>query len=413
MELLYILLVLLVLTRIGGEVATRLGQPALVGELLAGIALGLVVAQYHELFPILSDLRDNEVFIAITDLAIFFLMLYAGVELKPRELAEGSLTSFAVALGGFLVPLAVGFGFAWFYLPESELKLVQALFIGTALAITAVPVAVKILIDLGQLNTPTGETIVSAAIFDDVLSLVLLAVLLAVVETGSFPALPELLVLGGKIVLFFGITVVLGIFVVPWLSRQVDAARVAEFDLSAVLIMALAYAFLAEQLGLHFILGAFMAGLYFNRTTVEKERFEQVKTQVSGINSGFLAPVFFASIGLHLDLAALGQVPLFVLLLVAVAFAGKLLGAGLIAWFSGLGARAAAAVGIAMSGRGAVELIIADIALRGGVFSSPDPPPPVVANLYSAVVVVAVTTTLLTPILLRWTLDERRGGGED
>ena len=412
MELLYILLVLLVLTRVGAEVATRFGQPALAGELLAGIALGLVVARYHELFPVLSELRDNEVFVAITDLAIFFLMLYAGIELRPRELARGSLVSFSVAMGGFLLPLAGGFGFAWFYLPDSDLKLVQALFLGTALAITAVPVAVKILIDLDQLNTPTGETIVSAAIFDDVLSLVLLAALLAVVQTGHFPDVPELLLLGGRILLFFAVTVVLGVFVIPRLSRWIGAARVAEFDLSAVLILALGYGFLAEQLGLHFILGAFMAGLFFNRTTLEKARFEQVKTQVSGINSGFLAPVFFASIGLHLDLEALGQIPVFVLLLIVVAFAGKLLGAGVIARLSGLSTRAAAAVGVAMSGRGAVELIIADIALRGGVFSQPDPPPPVVANLYSAVVVVAVTTTLVTPVLLRWVLGPGRDPGD-
>src|SRR5690606_18217418 len=130
--------VLLVLTRLGGEIAARLGQPALVGELVAGIALGLVVARSGGLFPVLSELPENEVFLAITDLAIFFLMLFAGIELKPRELARGSATAFAVALGGFLVPLAAGFGFAWLFLPESELKLVQALFVGTALAITAV-----------------------------------------------------------------------------------------------------------------------------------------------------------------------------------------------------------------------------------------------------------------------------------
>ncbi len=409
MELLYILLVLLVLTRLGGEIAVRLGQPTLVGELVAGIALGLVVAQSSGLFPVLSDLPENEVFLAITDLAIFFLMLFAGIELKPRELAQGSMTAFAVALGGFLVPLVSGFGFAWLFLPDSELKLVQALFVGTALAITAVPVAVKILIDLNQLDTRTGQTIVSAAIFDDVLSLVLLAVLLAVVRTGSFPGLADLLGLGARILVFFAITIALGLYLIPWLGRLLERAWIAEFELSAVLIMALTYAMLAEWLGLHFILGAFMAGLFFNRTTLDESRFEHVKTQVSGINSGFLAPVFFASIGLHLDLIALAQVPLFVMLLVLVAFGGKLLGAGGVAWGLGLGARGATAVGIAMSGRGAVELIIADIALRGGVFSAPEPPPPVVENLYAAVVVVAVATTLLTPILLRRALAERGG----
>ena len=402
MQLLYVLLVLLVLTRIGGAVAIRYKQPALVGELIAGVMLGLAIGYAPDQFSRISELTESAIFRAITDLAIFFLMLHAGIELKPRDLARGSSVSFAVALGGFVIPLGMGFGFAWWVLPESGLKLVQALFVGTALAITAVPVAVKILLDLDQLNTRTGETIVSAAIFDDVLSLVLLAVLVAVVQTGELPEMTELLGVGLRILAFFAIAIVLGQFVVPRLGKRlVGGARPAEFELSLLLIVALGYAVLAEWLHLHFILGAFMAGLFFNRTTLDKARFEQVTTQVSGINSGFLAPVFFAYIGLSLDPEALWEVPLFVALLVAVAFGGKLLGAGLVAWGLGVGRRSAAAVGIAMSGRGAVELIIADIALRGGVFSAPQPPPPVVENLYSAVVVVAVVTTLLTPILLR------------
>lgn len=401
MELLYVLLVLLVITRTCGEIAERFRQPALAGELIAGIVLGMVVARFSDAFPVLSDLSDNDVFTAITDLAIFFLMLFAGIELKPRQLAESSRGAILVAFGGFIMPLAAGFALAWFSLPASDLKLVQSLFVGTALAITAVPVAVKILMDLGKLDSGPGQMIVSAALFDDVLSLVLLAALLAVIRTGEFPGALEVFVLVGKIVLFFAVTVGLGLLIIPKLGHLIDRAKVAEFELSALLVCALGYSYLAELLGLHFILGAFAAGLFFNRTIVDEKVFEAVKGKISGISNGFLAPVFFASIGLHLDLAAVLEVPFFLVVLIAVAFVGKLLGSGLVAFGLGMGKRDATAVGMAMSGRGAVELIIADIALRGGVFNVPDPPPPIVANLFSAVVIVAVVTTLVTPIVLR------------
>jgi Kef-type K+ transport system membrane component KefB len=121
---------------------------------------------------------------------------------------------------------------------------------------------------------------------------------------------------------------------------------------------------------------------------------------MSGVTSGFLAPIFFASIGMELNLAALTEIPLFVSLLIVVAFAGKFIGAGLPAYWLGSTRSEAAALGIAMSARGAVELVIANIALRAGIFDIPDPPPPVIANLFSAVVIVAVLTTLATPILM-------------
>lgn len=407
MELLYVLLVLLVVTRACGELAERLQQPALVGELIAGIVLGVVVARFSASFPVLTDLPDNEVFTAITDLGIFFLMLFAGIELQPRQLVESSRGAILVAAGGFLLPLAAGFALAWAFLPASELKLAQALFVGTALAITAVPVAIKILVDLGQLSSTTGRMIVSAALFDDIMSLVLLAVLLGIIRTGDVPGLWEIARLGLNIVLFFGITGGIGALVIPRVGHLLGRARVAEFELSALLATALAYAYLAEILGLHFILGAFVAGLFFTRTTIDEAVFEGVKSKVSGITSGFLAPIFFASIGLHLEFGAVREIPLFLGLLIAVAFAGKLIGAGLAARLLGMDWRHATAIGTAMSGRGAVELIIADIALRGGVFSMPDPPPPVVANLFSAVVIVAVVTTLVTPMVLRRVLGPR------
>ena len=401
MELLYIILVLLVVTRLSGEIAVRFGQPALIGELLAGVALGLVATHYSDALPVIAALPENEVFTALTDLAILFLMLLAGVEMSPRELTESSRSGIWVALGGLLVPLASGLALGWWLIPESEYRVAQVFFLATALSITAIPVAVKVLMDLGRLDTPAGRTIVSAAVFDNLLVLIVLAILTAVIETGEMPDLASIGLLLARVTAFFVIAGAAGYWLFPRLGRLIRRSQAAEFEFSGLLIVALAYAVIAELLGLHFILGGFLAGLFFVRRTIDSGVYDAVRARLETCTTGFLAPLFFASIGLHLDLSAAFEIPLFVVVLIAVAFAGKLLGAGLPAYWSGLGRRAAVGVGAGMAARGAVELIVADIALRAGLFSRPDPPPPLIEYMFSAVVLMAIVTTLVTPYVLK------------
>ena len=402
MEIFYVLLILLVITRAFGELAVRLGQPALVGELLSGIVLGAVIKLSPPSFPIMNSLTENEVFTAITDLGIFFLMLMAGLEMHPKEIAEKSKGALSIAIGGLVVPLLVGFLLGWFYLPRSDFRLAQILFIGTALAITAVPVAVKVLMDLGKLDSTAGKMIVSAAIVDDILGLLLLAVLTAVIRTGEMPQWNGLLQLTGQILMFLVIVTGIGLLLLPRLERVIGKSVIEEFEFSALLAVAFGFALLAEALHMHFILGAFAAGLFFTKRTMDTKVFKGVQERVSGITTGFLAPVFFASIGLHLDVAAFISIPVFLLILIVAAVACKLAGAGLIARWVGLSGKDSLIVGFGMSGRGAVELIIADIALRAGLFSQPEPTPAIVANLFSAIVIMAVVTTLITPIALRF-----------
>ncbi len=401
MELLYILLVLLTVTRLFGELAERLGQPLILGELVAGIALGLIAHTYNETFPVLDNLPNNEVFIAITDLSIFFLMLLAGLELHPRQMVRGSGSSFIIAMGGMLLPLATGFGLAWWFIPDSDLHLAQALFLGTALAVTAVPVSVRVLQDLKQLQGRIGRTIISAAVVDDILSLALLALLTGVIESGTMPGAEGAAVVFIDVLIFFVLATLIGRYLFPFLGKLLKSAVAADFQFSALLIAALSYSLLAEALGMHFILGSFFAGLFFLRRTVAPEIFDNVKSKLTTCTNGLFAPLFFASIGMNLNLEAALNMPLFVLTLIAIAFFGKLIGAGLPAKMLGFNRREATAVGVGMSARGAVELIIADIALRAGLFNHPEPVPTIVANLFSAVVIMAVVTTVLTPLLLR------------
>jgi Kef-type K+ transport system membrane component KefB len=158
---------------------------------------------------------------------------------------------------------------------------------------------------------------------------------------------------------------------------------------------------------MHFVLGPFVAGLFFDGAHVGDAAFARTKHVIGALTLGFLGPIFFASIGLRLDPGAIATIPGFLAALILIAFAGKLIGAGLPAYWAGLDRRHALAVGVGMSGRGAMELVVASIAEKAGVFASADGPDPIVGNLFSALVLTAVITTLLTPVLLRWVLADR------
>ncbi len=401
MDIWYIILVLLVTARLFSELARRFNMPPLAGELIAGIILGLIFNTWSGNFPELSNLHDNEVFTAITEFGMFFLMLYAGVELNFKSLKEASGNAVWVALGGMILPLALGMVLGWFTLPDSELKTAQLFFIGVALSITAVPVAIQALRDINLLNSKEGQTIVSAAVIDDVISLLLLAVLTAFLKTGEMPGWDGILILVGKIILFFAITISLGLFALPYLQSHVSKKiKIEESEVSFLLIIAFSFAVLAEALDLHFIMGAFIAGLFFTKRKIKTSVYLDVKNKIGAITTGFLAPIFFASIGLSLELSAFVNIPVFVLALILIASIGKILGAGIPAKLSGLSMRQSLIVGNAMNARGAVELIIADIALRAGLFKIPGNSE-LVQNLFSAVVIMAIVTTLITPFVLK------------
>ncbi|MDH5620635.1 MAG: cation:proton antiporter [Gammaproteobacteria bacterium] len=410
MEILFLILTLLVVTRVFAELAERARLPTIVGELIAGVALGVLLRRAYDPLAFLTSACESETYTSLASLGMFFLMLLAGIRMEPLEFARTSKSAIVIALGGMLVPLAAGFALGLALLPESPLKLVQCLFLGTALAITAVPVAVRIFMDLGLLHSTVGKTVIAAALWDDLLSLFLLALMLAALDegiSGSFEPSHALLLLG-KATLFFAVTVPVGLFVFPLVGKYLQHLHFPEVDFSMLLIAALAYAVFAEMMELHFILGAFIAGMFFHPKVVAAPVYERVEQQMSGITSGFLAPIFFVSIGLQLDFDGIGHAPGFVAALTLIAFVSKLVGAGLPAYWLGLSRHESMMVGFGMSGRGAVELIVAGVALEAGLFSQPQPTPPVVASLFSAIVVMALVTTIATPIILRW-LASRQG----
>jgi len=408
-NILYLILVLLVVTRVFAELAERVRLPSIVGELIAGIALGIVLQYFDESLPFLCSATQSESYESIVSLGMFFLMLRAGILMEPLEFARTSKSAVVVAVGGMVVPVAAGMMLGLAVLPDSSIKLVQSLFIGTALAITAVPVTVRVFMDFDALDSKAGKTVVAAALWDDLLSLLLLVILLAAI--GNDYAVSHgsggILMLFGKVSLFFAVTIPVGLYVFPLLGRYFKHLHFPEVDFSMLLIAALAYAVFAEMMELHFILGAFLAGMFFQSSIVDANVFDRVEKQMSGITHGFLAPIFFVSVGLHLDFSAISQVPGFVAALIFIALVSKLVGSGLPAYWLGHSKREAVIVGVGMSGRGAVELIVAGVALEAGLFLQPYPVPIIVNSLFSAIVIMAVVTTVITPVLLRYLIPEK------
>jgi Kef-type K+ transport system membrane component KefB len=392
-----------VVTHTFGELAERAKLPALVGELVAGIFLGYLLQRFQGLAPSVWFAANSDIFAGLADLGMFFLMLLVGIRMEPLDFARSSRSAVLIAVGGMFVPTCAGFALGQLVLPESDYKNAQALFLGVAVAITAVPVAVRIFMDLDGLDSRVGKAVIAAALWDDVLSLLLLALLLGAIgsqATGSF-SLDNLLPIIGKVLLFFAITIPVGLYVFPLIGKSFRHLSFPEVDFSMLLIGASAYAVFAEFMDLHLIIGAFLAGMFFHPKVVERGIYDRVEQQVSGLTRGFLAPIFFVSLGFHLDFSSVAAVPGFVVVLTGLALASKLVGAGIPAYWAGFSKRESLLVGVGMSGRGAVELIIAGVALEAGLFLQPEPPGVIVQSLFSAIVIMAIVTTVATPVILR------------
>jgi Kef-type K+ transport system membrane component KefB len=403
METLSIIFVLLIAARLFGAVAAKFNLPVLVGEIVAGVGIGIMFGWLGDEWDFFN-VTGNHHFMALSDLGIFFLMLLGGIEMRPQELIESKFSSLLVAIIAMLVPFAGGFLLAWYWLPSSELHFAQSFFVGTALAITAVPVTIKVLMDMNMLNSRIGKLIVSAAVVDDLLSLILLSFLIAILNTGKLPEGLDILIILSKVFVFIATVSVLGIWIVKPVARFLNRLGLEEMDFSFLLILGTTFALIAEKLDLHFILGAFAAGLFFGQQTINEKVYNDVKKKVAAITTGFLAPIFFASIGIELDFSAVFETPYFLLSLIIMAFLGKLIGAAIPCLFLKYSLRESTAIGMAMSSRGAVELIIAGIALKAGLFESNITASPIIENLFSSIVIVAVVTTLLAPIGFRMLL---------
>ena len=386
------LLLVLLSALIAGNISKRLGYPSIFGELAAGIILG----------PALFDiLQASEALDVLAEVGVLLMMLYIGMEIDPKELFKASWAGMLAAVGGFITPFALTY-FAVTYLGGS---VGAGLFVGIAAGVTSLATKSRILVDLKLLNTRIAHVLMAGALIADTMALIVFAAIIGIFDAGGL-SFQELGLVAGKAVVFFAVVFVIGLKVFPpfWhrLTRAGFTGRT--FNATVILLIALLFAEMAELAGLHAILGAFMAGLFLREGTVlEPKLSHELNELVHDVSIGFLAPIFFVTAGFFVSLDVFFSDALIMLIVVTVlATVGKIIGTALFYLPSGYGWREGLTVGAGMNGRGAVEIIIAQIGLEAGIITS---------EIFSILVFMAIFTTATVPIFLKWTTEwlDRRG----
>jgi Kef-type K+ transport system membrane component KefB len=403
LPLIFSLLIVLVAAKILGEVAERFGQPSMIGEVIAGVILG----------PSLLNVVQNSIDLkVIAELGVFLLIVMAGLEIEVEEIRNSIRgKNIWIALLGFIIPFIGGVltGYAFHY--NNTLSII----LGLCIAITALPVSIRILMDLGKLDTEVGRKIISAAIFNDILSLLVLGVILDFNDESK--RLDDILLSSA---ITIGKMAVFVIFLVTayWLFRLVKSKvgivnpKVNEFMhylrgkeslFALVIVFVLIFSSIAEAMGLHFIVGAFFGAILLPRTIFVKGDFKKVKESTSGITMGFLAPVFFATLGIAIDITSLGNLPMLFMVL-AVSFITKIFGGYLGGRMAGLNSPTAFTIGLGLNARGIMELVIANIALQKGFID---------VGVFTILVIMALLTTIFTPFFLQYgfRMIEKKGNG--
>ena len=407
MEAIGALLLLLLTARAFGAVAERLFLPSAVGEMLAGITLVSLGYFAGPQQAFLQHLSEDEVLAQVADLGIFFLLLMAGVEMQLSDTVHDARKSLVVAFGGVLVPLVAGVALGFVYLEDGPQRTGQALLVGVALSITAIAASAKILQEFGLLRSEPGRVLITAALFDDILGLFLLALLSSVIASGALPDAGEFVILLAKVTVFFLVTGLLGVHVYPRISREIHRRQAAQIEFGALVIVALSYGFLAELLGLHWAVGAFMAGLFMDGSRVGKRPHKSLRLMLNALTAGILGPLFFAWIGLQANLSAIIEIPGFLFVLIVVAFLTKVVGGGFASLAVGYGKREAAIIGVGMAPRGEIMIVVISVALAAGLVDH-GTTDPVAEHLFSALILMALANTVLAPLALRVLLRSHR-----
>jgi Kef-type K+ transport system membrane component KefB/mannitol/fructose-specific phosphotransferase system IIA component (Ntr-type) len=389
---------LLLSARILGEIARKLSLPSVIGEILAGIFLGPTVL--GQLAPGLNKMlfpaQGNGALIldGLTTLAIALFLLVAGIEINLAMVWRRGRAALSVAFCGMLLPFGLGFAGAW-WLPTlfgwqaNTDHLAFSLFIATVLSISALPIIVKILMDLNIYRSELGVTMVAAAVLNDLLGWLVFAVILGQMGVIQGQGLP----IGTTIGLVIGFSLIM-LTLVPWVINHLLAFALAYTSgpgvvLGFALSFCLFSAAFTEWIGIHAIFGSFLAGVALGQS---RHLREQTRTTIDQFISFIFAPLFFASIGLRVDFLAHFNLQL-TLMLMGLAITGKVLGSSLGGHWGGLPKREVLAVGFGMSAQGTMGIILGVLALQIGLISS---------TVFVSLVVMALATSILSgPVLQR------------
>jgi Kef-type K+ transport system membrane component KefB len=397
--------IILILSRIASEVGKKIGLPMVMGELIIGVCLGPTVlgtiapGLYTSLFPFAANRNFSLALDAIFSLSVILLLFVAGLELRFSLFLRHGRVAISTGIGSMVLPFASGFAMAW-YFPHwfsvtggGPTHLLFALFLGTAMAISALPVIARILLDMKLLKTEIGMVIIASAVLNDVVGWIVFSFILSLAgqKNGGGSALYTIVYIAA----YATFMLIVGRFLInrilPWIQTRLSwPGGVLSLSLGLCLLSA---AF-TEYIHIHAILGAFIAGLAIGDSVYLREQAREIMHQFV---TNFFAPLFFVSIGLkvnfieHFDLAV-------VTVILLLAFAGKVAGAGIGARLGGMSGRHALAVGFGLNARGAMEIILGSLAYEAGLINN---------TVFVAIIIMALVTSITSAPLMRPFLEKK------
>jgi K+:H+ antiporter len=396
------LMVLMIVGRLLGEAMLRIGQPAVMGQLMAGLILGpsvfgaLFPDWQHALFPPIKE--QKAMLDAIAQFGILVLLLLTGMETDLGLARRTGRASGVASAAGIAVPFVCGVGLGMLLpesmLPHPEMRLITSLFLGTALSIASVKIVATIVREMNFMRRTVGQVILASAIIDDTIGWMITAVIFSLALHGAIDATAIARSVVGTLV-FMGVSLTIGRRIVFFIIRWVNDNFTSDFAvITAILVIMTVMSIITDLIGVHTVLGAFVAGILIGESPILTRHIDE---QLRGLISAFFMPVFFGTAGLSADLTILANPMLLGLTvaLILIASVGKFGGAFIGSKLAGLTGREALALGTGMNARGSTEVIVATIGLSMGALSQ---------NLYSMIVTMAVVTTMAMPPTLRWAL---------
>lgn len=383
LQLILSLIIILSAAKIAGRISVKFGQPSVFGELLVGILLGPSFINLTHL-SFVTDPHLEMVIEELGEIGVLLLMFLAGIELHLRDMAKSSRVSMYSGSLGVFLPVILGYLAGRFFGMDQS----SSIFLGLTLAATSVSISAQTLMELGYLRTKVGLGLLGAAVYDDIIVILFLSIFLAASD-GSLTPMSVLLLIG-RMLLFFIITGGFGYFVLPRLLQKIGKINISQGVLTFSLVLLLIYGLAAELIGnMAAITGTFFAGLFFSRTLSK----DQIALGIQNLAYGFFVPIFFVSIGLKTNILSFSLTSIwFLALLLIIAIISKIIGSGLGAKIGGLSWLESYQLGTGMVSRGEVGLIVASIGASSGLISS---------EVLTIVVMIVLLSTLLTPILLK------------
>lgn len=381
--------------KFAGYLTYRLNQPAVLGELLAGVILGPTMVNilgYISLFPDGHDVEHT--IIEVAELGVLLLMFMAGMEVDPKSMMQVGKPAVLSGLLGVFIPLAIITPAVMLF----DYTFPKALFVGILLASMSTSISAQVMLELGVLQKREGLTLLGAALVDDAIVILMLSLFLAI-NPGDIVAVAQdrsVVEVVLRIVAFLAIGIPLSWVLLPRIVNYIHRLPIAEGTLMFAIVSTLLLSFSAEYFGgIAGITGAFIAGVCLSRA--RRGVVEHIERGIHAVNYGFLVPLFFVSIGLRANLRLLtAEILPFALVMLALAIITKIIGAGGGSRLGGFSWVSSMRVGVGMISRGEVGLIIASIGVGYGIL---------VPEVFTTVVFVVLVTTILTPPLVRWSFN--------